>query len=241
MLPCLRLLTCGTAHVTIIVWLLLLQGWVCLWQPLGGALQLILVPVLQLPHQRGGLHLSRGCQIPLQVRLQRPRPCTGGSWPGGCCCTWWRCARSAMHARWNQDLPRRPHISALLKQDGLSPFQVHNKPNDIGCSLCRSKAYRRWLALRHEALAMLVASSMHWAHSASSCSKPRCWHASLKDACCVGCCKCLFVRARSSKDVAPSTWCSKRRKKYLSPSEGCTKYMRPMGNRLGVRVRSAHY
>ncbi len=26
MLPCLHLLTCGTAHVTIVVWLLLLQG-----------------------------------------------------------------------------------------------------------------------------------------------------------------------------------------------------------------------
>jgi hypothetical protein len=95
-------------------------------------------------------------------------------------------------------------------------------------------------ALRHEALAMLAASSMHWAHSASSCSKPRCWHAFLKDVCCVGCCKCLLVHARSSKDVAPGTWCSKRRKKYLSPSEGCTKYMRPTGSRPGIFVRSAH-
>ncbi len=108
MLPCLRLLTCDTAHVTTAVWLLLLQGWVCLWQPLGGALQPVPVPALQLPHQRGGLHLCRGCQIPLQVRLQGPWPCTGGRWPGGCCYTWWRYARLATHAGWDQDLPRWP-------------------------------------------------------------------------------------------------------------------------------------
>ncbi len=108
MLPCLRLLTCDIAHVTTAVWLLLLHGWVCLWQPLGGALQPVLVPALQLPYQRGGLHLPRGCQIPLQVRLQGPRPCTGGRLPDGRCYTWWRCARSATHAGWDQDLPRRP-------------------------------------------------------------------------------------------------------------------------------------
>jgi hypothetical protein len=61
-----------------------------------------------LPHQRGGLHLCRGCQIPLQVRLQGPWPCTGGRWPGGCCYTWWRYARLATHAGWDQDLPRWP-------------------------------------------------------------------------------------------------------------------------------------
>ncbi len=31
-------------------------------------------------------------------------------------------------------------ISALLKQDGLSPFQVHSKPNDIGVLLVQIKA-----------------------------------------------------------------------------------------------------
>ncbi len=108
MLPCLRLLTCGTTHVTTVVWLLLLQGWVCLWQPLGGALQPVPIPALQLPHQRGGLHLCRGCQIPLQIRLQGPRPCTGGHWLGGRFCTWWHCACLATHARWDQDLPRQP-------------------------------------------------------------------------------------------------------------------------------------
>ncbi len=108
MLPCLRLLTCDTAHVTTIVWLLLLQGWVCLWQPLGGALQPVPVPALQLPHQRGGLHLRRSCQIPLQVRLQGPRPCTSGRWSGGRYYTWWRYACSTTHTGWDQDLPRWP-------------------------------------------------------------------------------------------------------------------------------------
>ncbi len=113
-----------------------------------------------------------------------------------------------------------------------------HRANGFATALNTSKAANS--ALRHEALAMLAASSMHWAHLASSCSKPRCWHASLKDACCVGCCNCLLVHARSSKDVAPCTWCSKRRKKYLSPSEGCTKYMRPISSRPGVHVQSAH-
>jgi hypothetical protein len=31
-------------------------------------------------------------------------------------------------------------ISALLKQDGLTPFQVHSKPNDIGVLLVQIKA-----------------------------------------------------------------------------------------------------
>jgi hypothetical protein len=45
----------------------------------------------------------------------------------------------------NQSCVRVPvkynrNISALLKQDGLTPFQVHSKPNDIGVLLVQIKA-----------------------------------------------------------------------------------------------------
>jgi hypothetical protein len=39
-------------------------------------------------------------------------------------------------------------ISALLKQDGLTPFQVHNKPNDIGVLLVQIKAIPTVVGLR---------------------------------------------------------------------------------------------
>jgi hypothetical protein len=39
-------------------------------------------------------------------------------------------------------------ISALLKQDGLTPFQVHSKPNDIGVLLVQIKAIQTVAGLR---------------------------------------------------------------------------------------------
>jgi len=39
-------------------------------------------------------------------------------------------------------------ISALLKQDGLTPFQVHSKPNDIGVFLVQIKAIQTVTGLR---------------------------------------------------------------------------------------------
>ncbi len=39
-------------------------------------------------------------------------------------------------------------ISALLKQDGLMPFQVHNKPNDIGVLLVQIKAIQTVAGLK---------------------------------------------------------------------------------------------
>ncbi len=39
-------------------------------------------------------------------------------------------------------------ISALLKQDGLTPFQVHSKPNDIGVLLVQIKAIQMVAGLR---------------------------------------------------------------------------------------------
>jgi len=39
-------------------------------------------------------------------------------------------------------------ISALLKQDGLTPFQVHIKPNDIGVLLVQIKAIQTVTSLR---------------------------------------------------------------------------------------------
>jgi hypothetical protein len=40
------------------------------------------------------------------------------------------------------------NISALLKQDGLTPFQVHNKPNDIRVLLVQIKAIQTVAGLR---------------------------------------------------------------------------------------------
>ncbi len=40
------------------------------------------------------------------------------------------------------------NISALLKQDGLMPFQVHSKPNDIGVLLVQIKAIQTVAGLR---------------------------------------------------------------------------------------------
>ncbi len=40
------------------------------------------------------------------------------------------------------------NISALLKQDGLMPFQVHSKPNDIGVLLVQIKAIQTVASLR---------------------------------------------------------------------------------------------
>ncbi len=40
------------------------------------------------------------------------------------------------------------NISALFKQDGLTPFQVHNKPNDIGVLLVQIKAIQTVAGLR---------------------------------------------------------------------------------------------
>jgi hypothetical protein len=40
------------------------------------------------------------------------------------------------------------NISALLKHDGLTPFQVHNKPNDIGVLLVQIKAIQTVAGLR---------------------------------------------------------------------------------------------
>jgi len=49
------------------------------------------------------------------------------------------------------------NISALLKQDGLSPFQVHSKPNDIGVLLVQIKAIQTVASLRsRHILAVLV-------------------------------------------------------------------------------------
>jgi hypothetical protein len=39
-------------------------------------------------------------------------------------------------------------ISALLKQDGLTPFQVHSKPNDIGVLLMLIKAIQTVASLK---------------------------------------------------------------------------------------------
>ncbi len=41
-------------------------------------------------------------------------------------------------------------ISALLKQDGLTPFQMHNKPNDIRVLLVQIKAIQTMAGLRSE-------------------------------------------------------------------------------------------
>ncbi len=53
----------------------------------------------------------------------------------------------------NQSCVRVPvkynrNISALLKQDGLTPFQVHSKPNDIGVLLVQIKAIQTVVGLR---------------------------------------------------------------------------------------------
>ncbi len=40
------------------------------------------------------------------------------------------------------------NISALLKQDGLMPFQVHSKPNDIGVLLVQIKSIQTVAGLR---------------------------------------------------------------------------------------------
>ncbi len=40
------------------------------------------------------------------------------------------------------------NINALLKQDGLTPFQVHSKPNDIGVLLVQIKAIHMVAGLR---------------------------------------------------------------------------------------------
>jgi hypothetical protein len=48
-------------------------------------------------------------------------------------------------------------ISALLKHDGLSPFQVHSKPNDIGVLLVQIKSIQTVAGLRsRHILAVLV-------------------------------------------------------------------------------------
>ncbi len=39
-------------------------------------------------------------------------------------------------------------MSAFLKQDGLTPFQVHNKPNDIGVLLVHIKTIQTVAGLK---------------------------------------------------------------------------------------------
>jgi len=67
-------------------------------------------------------------------------------------------------------------ISALLKQDGLTPFQVHNKPNDIGVFLVQIKAIQTVTGLRSQHIpAVLVDLDLiphEWlsGHSAIRCN-----------------------------------------------------------------------
>jgi len=48
------------------------------------------------------------------------------------------------------------NISALLKQDGLTPFQVHSKPNDIGVLLVQIKAIQVVAGLRSEHIPVIL-------------------------------------------------------------------------------------
>jgi len=47
-------------------------------------------------------------------------------------------------------------ISALLKQDGLTPFQVHSKPNDIGVFLVQIKAIQTVVGLRSQHIPVVL-------------------------------------------------------------------------------------
>jgi hypothetical protein len=70
---------------------------------------------------------------------------------------------------WSQNCVRVPikygrSISALLKQDGLTPIQVHSKPNDIRVLLVQIKAIQMVTGLRSRhipaVLVILISSRM---------------------------------------------------------------------------------
>ncbi len=66
-------------------------------------------------------------------------------------------------------------ISALFKQDGLMPFQVHSKPNNIGVLLVQIKAIQMVAGLRSRHIPTVLVDLDFIPHAwLSECSAIRC-------------------------------------------------------------------
>jgi hypothetical protein len=66
-------------------------------------------------------------------------------------------------------------ISALFKQDGLMPFQVHSKPNNIGVLLVQIKAIQTVAGLRSRHIPTVLVDLDFIPHAwLSECSAIRC-------------------------------------------------------------------